>query len=190
MADQRGTDILENYVKEFRNIVPEDLCDAIIDEYSNCDDWRGGETGSGLWTDVRNVDEIHISDAGIIRDSQIRRELDDRLFKSIESVPREYHQQFRHFTMSIDTGYQLLRYNEGQFYTQHVDMFGTQQRSLSCSLILNDDYEGGEFSFWDDTKTYNPSKGSALVFPSNFLYPHQIKKITKGQRYSIITWFI
>ena len=31
-------------------------------------------------------------------------------------------------------------------------------------------------------------KGDVLVFPSNFLYPHKVEPVTKGLRYSIISW--
>jgi predicted 2-oxoglutarate/Fe(II)-dependent dioxygenase YbiX len=37
---------------------------------------------------------------------------------------------------------------------------------------------------------YNLKKGSVLMFPSNFMYPHEILEVTKGTRYSIITWFL
>ena len=187
---QRGTNTLEDYVKVYYDVVPEDLCDAIIKEYSNCDEWKLAETGGGLQTDIRNVDEISISQDGVIRDSVVYRQLDDRLFESVSEVSKKYNKEFEHFAINVDTGYQLLRYKEGQFYTQHVDSFITQQRSLSCSLILNDDYEGGEFCFWDGTMMHRPPKGAALVFPSNFMYPHEIRPVTKGERISIITWLV
>jgi len=187
---QRGTNTLEDYVKVFYDVVPEDLCDAIIKEYSNSNEWKLAETGGGLQTNIRNVDQIPISDDVTIGDSALRRELDDRLFESVASVGKKYHQEFEHFEIDVDTGYQLLRYKEGQFYRQHTDSFISQQRSLSCSLILNDDYEGGEFCFWDGTMMHRPPKGAALVFPSNFMYPHEIRTVTKGARYSIITWLV
>ena len=187
---EAGTNTLEQYVKVFYDVVPEDLCDAIIEEYSNSNEWKLAQTAGGLQTDIRNVDEIGISDDVTIGDSALRRELDDRLFKSVESVSIKYQEEFKHYSINVDTGYNLLRYKEGQFYTQHTDSFVTQQRSLSCSLILNDDYEGGEFCFWDGTMMHRPPKGAALVFPSNFMYPHEIRKVTKGERYSIITWLV
>jgi len=84
----------------------------------------------------------------------------------------------------------LLRYQEGEFYTEHTDHFLQNPRIVSCSFALNDDFEGGEFGFFDRKIIYKLSKGSALMFPSNFLYPHEIMPITKKIRYSIITWFI
>jgi len=56
---------------------------------------------------------------------------------------------------------------------------------LSIASSLNDDYEGGELLFWDDTKI-KLNKGEVLIFPSIFLYPHKIMPITKGDRYSFV----
>ena len=59
---------------------------------------------------------------------------------------------------------------------------------LTSLIFLNDDYEGGEFIVTD--KEYKTSKGSAIVFPSNFMFPHEVKEVTKGERWSIITWLM
>ena len=55
-------------------------------------------------------------------------------------------------------------------------------------LFLNDNYEGGEFVVADEV--YNTKKGSGIIFPSNFMFPHEVKPITKGTRWSIITWIM
>jgi len=61
---------------------------------------------------------------------------------------------------------------------------------VSCSFALNDDFGGGEFAFFDRELIYNLKKGSVIMFPSNFMYPHEIMPVIKGTRYSIITWFV
>jgi predicted 2-oxoglutarate/Fe(II)-dependent dioxygenase YbiX len=33
-----------------------------------------------------------------------------------------------------------------------------------------------------------PSSGDILLFPSNFMFPHEVKEITKGIRYSFVSW--
>jgi predicted 2-oxoglutarate/Fe(II)-dependent dioxygenase YbiX len=58
---------------------------------------------------------------------------------------------------------------------------------LTILGVLNDDYEGGDLVLWEDTYM-RPKKGSVLVFPSNFLYPHKVDTITKGTRYSFVSW--
>ena len=44
--------------------------------------------------------------------------------------------------VDMDTGYTFLKYAEGEFYTQHTDSFKDEQRTVSCSFLLNDDYKG------------------------------------------------
>lgn len=63
-------------------------------------------------------------------------------------------------------------------------------RVLSMSIGLNDDYEGGEFKFWDDGEPFRLPAGCALMFPPNFMYPHQVLPVASGVRYSMITWFL
>ena len=58
---------------------------------------------------------------------------------------------------------------------------------LSVVGVLNNNYEGGDFIMFEDTKINLPA-GSILIFPSNFMYPHEVSSITKGTRYSFVSW--
>ena len=49
-------------------------------------------------------------------------------------------------------------------------------------------YEGGEFFVAEEM--FLPEKGSAIIFPSNFMYPHEAKVVTKGTRWSIVSWLM
>jgi|TARA_S200002703_G_scaffold145888_3_gene140531 predicted 2-oxoglutarate/Fe(II)-dependent dioxygenase YbiX len=86
----------------------------------------------------------------------------------------------------------LLKYELGGKYSPHIDDTSYSPRLLSVILNINDDYEGGELCFFDqkynEVKSLKLVKGSIVFFPSNFMYPHTIKPITKGQRYSIVSW--
>ena len=114
--------------------------------------------------------------------------MDLELFKCAGNSIKKYNEIFPNAMIEQDSGYELLRYNDGQFYIQHTDSFLKNPRSVSCSFALNDDYEGGEFAFWNREKKVVLKKGSVLMFPSNFMYPHEVLPVTKGTRYSIITW--
>ena len=57
---------------------------------------------------------------------------------------------------------------------------------LSVLGVLNYDYEGGEFVLIDEK--IDLSKGDIIIFPSNFMYPHKVEPVTKGIRYSYISW--
>ncbi|MEL0235742.1 MAG: 2OG-Fe(II) oxygenase [Pelagibacteraceae bacterium] len=172
-------------------MVPEELCDAILNEYCHSDDWVPSTTGTGLNPDIRNCDVINISEGVVVeKNLDFRRELDERFYECASKAINSYRQLFPDVTSDIDTGYSLLRYNIGQFYVQHTDSFKEQQRSVSCSFLLNDDYEGGEFGFFDREILIRGGKGSIVMFPSNFMFPHEVLPVTSGTRYSIITWYV
>ena len=42
--------------------------------------------------------------------------------------------------------------------------------------------------FYLNQKLIKINKGDILIFPSNFMYPHAVKPITKGKRYSYAAW--
>jgi hypothetical protein len=95
-----------------------------------------------------------------------------------ESVLKEYQ------------GLHILRYDLGDNYKIHVDDFGKHAfRRLSVSIQLNDDFVGGEFEFFGSAK-YQLKKNQAIVFPSNWMYPHRITPITHGTRWSTVTWAV
>jgi hypothetical protein len=90
-------------------------------------------------------------------------------------------------TSRSDSGFDILRYEPGQFIGQHRD--DMVPRVLSMSIALNNEYTGGEFKFWDD-EPFRLRGGCALMFPPQFMYPHQILPVNTGIRYSMITWFL
>ena len=57
---------------------------------------------------------------------------------------------------------------------------------VSVVGLLNDNYEGGEFMCRG--KEVKLTRGDVLLFPSNFMYPHRVNELTKGTRYSFVSW--
>ena len=92
---------------------------------------------------------------------------------------------------------QVTRYTKDGFYGWHIDGIGSHNeldgdgntRKLSMSIILNSDYEGGDFEMRGlKNKVPRLEEGSIIVFPS-FL-EHRVTPVTKGIRYSLVTWFV
>ena len=105
---------------------------------------------------------------------------------------------------------QITRYKKGGFYYFHKDGKGDHLsaydlpdkeflhghvRKLSMTVLLNSNYEGGEFQF----ATYNQEEctvetpefnktGMIIVFPSDM--EHRVTPVTKGVRYSLVVWFL
>lgn len=88
----------------------------------------------------------------------------------------------------------LNKYPVGTYMSPHIDhitsLFDGENRGipvLSLIGLLNNDFEGGELIFWDDHHIQLKT-GDIVIFPSNFMYPHEIKKVTKGIRHSFVCW--
>lgn len=183
---------IDDYIVVVEGAITHALCDAILDEFKDKEEWGKTVIGSGeVRRDIRNADTIVISYPHVIeKNLKVRQKLDKYIFASAGDVIRRYREKFPLCAIEEDSGYELLRYEEGQFYTQHTDSFKDRPRAVSCSFALNDDYEGGEWAFFNREKIVKVPKGAAILFPSNFMYPHEIMPVTNGTRYSIITWFI
>jgi len=183
---------LKDYIIVLEDVLPHSVCDKILEEYANSGEWQQTVVGGGeARLDIRSAQTIQMSaDFVLNKNLELRKELDADVFAGAAKAIQAYNTKFEHCRIEEDSGYELLRYETGQFYTQHVDSFKARPRAVSCSFALNDDYEGGEFGFFDRELVIKAPKGGAVLFPSNFMYPHEIMPVTKGTRYSIITWFI
>mgnify|MGYP003661027994 CR=1 FL=1 len=104
---------------------------------------------------------------------------------------------------------QLTQYKKNNFYGWHVDgdsdslsvytskdpLVNGNVRKISMTLLLNDNYEGGDFQIGslkrgevvESTPEFNKA-GSVIFFPS-FLW-HRVIPVTKGNRYSLVAWFM
>ena len=101
-------------------------------------------------------------------------------------------------TKTIDFGFkqifdiEILKYENTGFYTWHVDHFADIPRTMSCILLLNNDYEGGNLCFRNPDGSgeweVEVKPNRMIVWPSNFLFPHTVKPVTKGTRYSVVAW--
>ena len=126
----------------------------------------------------------------------------DRIF--IDGL-KEYASKIRSFnwsyynTKSFHCSEMIIRrYNQGsEFKYHHDDIIGEmfqhwfirRQNILTCNFYFSDakDYEGGDLTFTCG-KTFHPSIGDIIIFPSNWMFYHEVQKITKGKRYSGTVW--
>ena len=62
-------------------------------------------------------------------------------------------------------------------------------RDFACITFLNNDFEGGNLYFPDLNIEVTPEPGQSICFPGTMEYLHGVKKITKGVRYTIASFF-
>ncbi len=192
---------LKDFVQLKEDVFSEELCNELIKEYEN-DAWNRAVTFSGR-PNVRTNQQLQISFLEILNKNHRRHELDHIIFKHMENLAGAYAQQFEgHLNYEQDAGYALLKYQKGEYYQEHCDdstkvtfdengvpvASTLTKRKITIIIQLNDDFSGGGLSFFDGTLKMPVKKGSALLFPSIFMFPHQALPVEEGTRYSLITW--
>ena len=85
--------------------------------------------------------------------------------------------------ISSSSNIRILKYNVGQCIKDHTDVGGTIK--ASCTLNLNEDYEGGQFRFFDGQIKEVFKTGDGMLFPAEPIWIHGTEPVTKGVRYSI-----
>lgn len=185
---------LVDYIKVYPKKISETFCDLIVNEYKDSSEWNEPYIGD----DVNKIDYtkrkcsiISTSQLSVLdKNPTVRKQIDNHLFEVITDCLNEYNKNFISGSLNItsDTGYTLLRYKPGEYITQHVDASTDISRVLSCSIGLNSDYTGGRFAFFNREIEFTLGKGDVVIFPSNFLYPHEILPVTSGVRYSMLSW--
>jgi hypothetical protein len=83
---------------------------------------------------------------------------------------------------------QLLRYGPKQKFHDHIDDHPFFTRRISLTFYLNEEYEGGDVEFPRFNLKFKAKKNQLLMFPSNFVYNHEVHPVTSGVRYVIVQW--
>ena len=90
--------------------------------------------------------------------------------------------------LNFSHSYRVMKYETGAKIHPHSDhepgIYG------SISFNLNNNYEGGEFKFFNGNHTILLGKGDALIFPADYFWVHEVTPVTKGVRYSLNSFII
>jgi PKHD-type hydroxylase len=174
----------------YNRAVPKETCDQII------------KFAEGQWEDAsvggENVTQKNVRKE--IRDSQVAWSSCPNLFEMVWGYLNDANDKAM-WRFQIDSAQpmQITKYQVGGFYEFHKDGNGftrdvsdknivtyNKTRKLSMTVVLNDDYEGGEFEFLGNGKI-KEKMGTVIVFPSYM--QHRVLPVTKGVRYSLVVWF-
>lgn len=193
-SNRKSYDDIGNYIYHESNFLDHDFCDKLINEFDDSE-WIPTIISGGkkIDTDVRNCTSVEFSWKDVMdKNYNTRKELDEYIFNKVSEAYKTYKKVCHRSQLTCieDEGYTLLKYTPGGKYIQHTDHFKETPRSLTIIINLNDDYTGGELAFRDRSKVFSLKKGDLIIFPSNFMYPHEIIPVESGTRYSLITWMV
>lgn len=180
---------IEDYLAVYRGVVPADVCNAVIKDIDDNYWWRHQFYDPMTDTRWRGEFECEIQYSNGELETQLMQDVWNSYYRYISELGFGWYIGW--------TGFSPIRFNrykettEMQQHCDHIQSVFDGERkgipTLSCLGILNDDYVGGELVFWED-KVIDVKQGDILVFPSNFLYPHMVKPVKEGIRYSFVSW--
>ena len=80
----------------------------------------------------------------------------------------------------------IMQYDEGDLFSQHTD--DIKERIYVMGIQLSDDYEGGDYIFYEKEGPITVDKNVGNCYITSALLSHEVKKITKGVRYSLVAF--
>jgi len=90
---------------------------------------------------------------------------------------------FNDHLINASASVRILKYEVGQYIKDHADV--DYRIRGSCTLNLNEDYEGGSLTFFNGKIKENLKTGDAVFFPAEPIWIHGTEPVTKGVRYAI-----
>ena len=180
-------------IYENNNALKPKVCEDIIQRFRHDDRKAPGITTSGkVMPELKKSMDLAISDLDEWED------IDRTLFQSLAENLEEYAKRILEiignplWSSEIkDTGYNIKRYKQNDYYNWHVDCqtyIEGWTRTIAGIWYLNEVEEGGETEFAFGHKVV-PSTGKLILFPATWNFPHRGLSPIKGNKY-IITSFV
>ncbi len=182
-----------SFIFEYKNALPDFLCDDMIARFeSNEADQYKGRVGSemGANTGLKKTTDLVVTGKAHWQD------VNNNLFRSLSLALREFGEAYPYFSKMErfgDKGYNLQRYQPGEYYHWHVDgdNAALAQRQLVALWYLNDmQGKGGETEFLFQDVKITPKKGSLILFPPFWTHEHRAAMVGEGAKYIATTWIV
>jgi hypothetical protein len=184
------------YIFEIPHNIPQGKCKEIIQRFENDTRKQPGVSGSyHMVNPIKKSTDICITGLGDWRD------IDNYLHKKLNDGVIKYRNHLKKigcdpiFQGCKDTGYQIQKTVEGQYYGWHSDSNVSENRFVTFIwyLTTHDTIEdGGGTGFHPNCgggKIITPEEGKLIFFPATWTYVHMgFPIITKRPKYIITGW--
>ena len=162
-------------------------------------EWQGAQVKEGSEENTinamtRSTQTIGIPYRGQIQNAESQSinevfdlNLNNIFFEYFDPIEKDYMNTYGIFTDWHDT-YGILKYGEGQQFTNHIDDHPSYHRRVSTVYYLNENYTGGEINFPRFNVTLKPKANQMIVFPSTYVYNHSVSPVIEGERYAVVSW--
>ena len=183
---------IEDYIY-VENHIPVEICESLVDE-CNKKEWKK-HTWNNYMTGTESSESTKELDVMACTQEQ-QNKITPYLVKALEEYQIKYSwpgEKTQPPWLSKFSPIRFNKYSTGTIMRKHYDhihsIFDGERKGIPILTVLgllNDDYEGGQFKIRN--KIHKVRQGSFIIFPSCYVYPHQVKEVTKGTRYSFVSW--
>ncbi|MEZ5536846.1 MAG: 2OG-Fe(II) oxygenase [Thiolinea sp.] len=183
-----------SFIFAWPNALPDFLCDNMVERFEqNQQDQYEGRIGQTMGSDrsVKKTTDLVVSGS----DKPHWKDVDNNLHRSLSLALREFREAYPFFKGPFkDLGYNLQRYQPGEYYHWHIDGGSHQfaERQLVALWYLNDVPEaaGGSTDFLYQDIRVQPEKGKLVLFPPFWTHEHRAAELHAGVKYIATTWVI
>lgn len=181
---------IKDYVKVYKNFLDQQTCAELVNKLKE-QNWKIHT----FYNSQTDTEFTHDKELSVTYAKNLPEAIEVQ--KNIWYVIKQYIDDNNFEWFRGWNGYSPIRFNRYDVNTRmalHCDhihsMFDGRMGgipTLSVLGVLNDDYEGGNLVFWE-SEEIKLKAGEIIIFPSNFMYPHRVDEVTKGTRYSYVSW--
>ena len=188
---------MEDHVLHLKSFIDKDLCDEVVKEVNNIQDVdKSSQYTDGLLNDDANSYlDVDIPALATINDYVFNNAMEIYAEKSRAFNWAYYkHKRFRYSEMILRKYYpgaELSYHHDDVIIEVFPHWFPKRQNILTANIYFNDtsEYGGGDLYYPAFDKTYTPSTGDVIIFPSNWMFYHKVTEITSGNRYAGTVWY-
>ena len=174
-------------------LVPKDVCQKIIDIFEKYPELTLTEGSYKYKTKKHETDNFKCLNLSIIQNpnedilyalNEAKKYISIMIANYVLHIKsKKISATFNDKLINHSSNIRILKYEVGQSIKDHTDVGGVTR--ASCTLNLNENYEGGEFRFFDGQIKEVFKTGDAILFPAEPIWIHGTEPVTKGTRYSI-----
>jgi hypothetical protein len=179
--------ILSDLMLHLKNVVPKNECQEYIKEFEKRK--FAAEFEASLNTNTETIEKSNFKVISLSESYEKYNSLIEIMNYGLQKWI-DHLQKFDSFNIAyykkrllFPHKVRLLKYSKNCYIHPHTDydMF----EHASVTINLNDDYEGGQFCFFNKKYNLNLGIGDILIFPADPFWVHEVSTITSGTRYSI-----
>jgi len=182
---------ITDFIRVYKNEISKTHSDLILSKAKNYSSWKTHEWYVYTTANKKTEDDPMEFERSYQLDITSKLILNNCVNKVLDLY---YHEadisQHRHGVSNIS----LNHYGTGTRMKYHIDhihsLFDGNIRGIPVVTVLgmlHSEFTGGEFIVCNDfILPFEP--GDIAVFPSLFLYPHEVKPVIKGDRYTFVAW--